>query len=91
MKIDIELVEDDLFNVTVFSKIRSTHFVTLSDEYADRLVFGKITKDKLIRFSFEFLLEREPNTSILNSFDLQEITHYFPEFRSYVKNWIQSL
>ena len=91
MKIDIELVEDDLFNVTVFSKIRSTHFVTLSDEYANRLVVGKITKDKLIRFSFEFLLEREPNTSILNSFDLQEITHYFPEFHSHVKNWIQSL
>ncbi|HET7419769.1 MAG TPA: hypothetical protein VFL27_05270 [Candidatus Dormibacteraeota bacterium] len=34
----------------------------------------------LVRRSFEFLLEREPPTSILRRFDLAVIQHYFPEY-----------
>jgi len=34
----------------------------------------------LIEKSFEFLLERESNTSILRSFDLPVIQRYFPEY-----------
>ena len=36
----------------------------------------------LVDRSFRFLLEREPNTSILRSFDLMEIARYFPEFEA---------
>ena len=35
----------------------------------------------LVRGSFEFLLEREPASSILPRFDLVVIEHYFPEWR----------
>jgi hypothetical protein len=35
---------------------------------------------RLIRSSFEFLLEREPATSILRRFDLDVIGRYFPEY-----------
>ena len=34
----------------------------------------------IIKKSFEFLLERESNESILRSFDLEEIENYFPEY-----------
>jgi len=32
--------------------------------------------------SFEFLLERESNTSILRSFELPVIGNYFPEYET---------
>lgn len=35
---------------------------------------------ELVRRSFDFLLEREPPTSILRSFDLAVIQRYFPEY-----------
>ena len=43
--------------------------------------------NKLIEFSFKFLLEREPNTSILYSFELNVISTYFPEYINTVKEW----
>jgi len=36
--------------------------------------------EKLIEESFRFLLEREPNTAILPSFELPVIGRYFPEY-----------
>ena len=33
-----------------------------------------------MRACFAFLLEREPNESILSSFDVGVIARYFPEF-----------
>jgi hypothetical protein len=36
--------------------------------------------ERVVRESFRFLLEREPATSILAEFSLDEITHYFPEY-----------
>ena len=39
-----------------------------------------ISKKELLNFSFNFLLERETNTSILSSFDITVISKYFPEY-----------
>jgi hypothetical protein len=36
--------------------------------------------EDLVRRSFDFLLEREPAGSILRTFDLSVIGHYFPEY-----------
>ena len=41
---------------------------------------GGATPERLIRASFEFLLEREPKESILTSFALPVIERYFPEY-----------
>jgi hypothetical protein len=38
-------------------------------------------------FSFKFLLDREPNTSILLSFEIMVIAGYFPEYPTKVKEW----
>jgi len=66
----------------------TTHTVTLRPEYYRRLCGGTITHEWLIIQSFRFLLEREPNTAILSSFDLEEIGRYFPEFEDEIRRRI---
>ena len=68
------------FVVTVNESTSTTHTVNLEPDYYDKLTGGKVTPEKLIEKSFEFLLERESNTSILASFNLPLIGHYFPEY-----------
>jgi hypothetical protein len=41
---------------------------------------GEVEPERLIRASFEFLLEREPKESILARFELPVIERYFPEY-----------
>jgi hypothetical protein len=62
--------------------------VTLDEGYYQELTGGKITKEELIKKSFEFLLEREPKESILSKFNLRVISRYFPEFEEKIKNKI---
>lgn len=54
--------------------------VTVHDEEAAVLAPGVETK-RLVEESFHFLLEREPVTSILPSFDIEVIERYFPGYR----------
>ena len=58
----------------------SRHSVTLTRADFQRLARDGETPQDLIKRSFEFLLQREPRTSILASFELPEIGRYFPEF-----------
>jgi hypothetical protein len=58
----------------------TTHSVTVSPSYYEKLTDGQMTAETLVKKSFEFLLERESNTSILSSFDLPVIGQYFPEY-----------
>ena len=73
------------FEVTVEAGSTTTHVVSVSTDYAARLTAGKSTSAELVRRSFEFLLEREPNTSILRRFDLPVIARYFPEYEQVIK------
>jgi hypothetical protein len=41
--------------------------------------------DRLVRMTFEFLLERESRTSILRAFDLRDVTRYFPDYPSEIR------
>ena len=78
----IEIVKQDseMFQVTLKAKSTTVHTVTLTHDDYRRLTGGKVTPEKLIEKSFEFLLERESNTSILSRFDLPVISRYFPEY-----------
>jgi len=78
--IDIKALDTLSFEVHVDGKHRTTHIVTVRPEYAAKLLSGNATTEMLIRKSFEFLLERESNSSILRSFDLSVIARYFPEY-----------
>ena len=61
---------------------RTEHTVTVSVADLARWGSGSGRKDveDLVRRSFDFLLEREPATSILGRFDLSVIQRYFPEY-----------
>ena len=87
MTILVNELSDKEFQVTVNAKNLTSHNVTLTDYTHQNLTNGKVSKKELIEFSFKFLLEREPNTSILSSFELSVISGYFPEYRKIVKEW----
>lgn len=76
------------FVVTVDGSTTTRHRVSLSDIDHERLTAGTCDKRTLITRSFEFLLEHEPNTSILESFELTVIGRYFPEYESTIRNRI---
>jgi len=66
----------------------TTHH-TVSVSQADLARWGRGDRaedvEDLVRRSFDFLLEREPATSILRRFDLAVIQRYFPEYDSRFK------
>ncbi len=64
---------------------KTEHNVELDNEYYQKLTGGKITKEELIKKSFEFLLERESNESILSRFNLKIIKGYFPKYEEEIK------
>ena len=68
-QIIVTKLDESHFQVTVIGSPNTTHQVTMQPDYALKLTAGKITSAQLIEKSFAFLLEREPNTSIMRSFD----------------------
>ena len=87
MTILIKELSDEEFQVTVKAKKITSHNVILTDDVHQNLTNGKVSKKELIEFSFKFLLEREPSTSILSSFELSVISTYFSEYIKTVKEW----
>jgi hypothetical protein len=75
--------EDWVCEVSVGHAGQSTrHTVTVTRADLERWAAGTERGDveKLVSQSFDFLLEREPPSSILASFDLSVIRRYFPEY-----------
>lgn len=58
----------------------TNHRVTVPEGMLDELDLGEVGAERVVRESFAFLLEREPATSILPEFSLDEIGRYFPEY-----------
>ena len=85
MTITVEKTDDTTFQVTVEARSKSTHTVTVSPAYHEKLTSGQAPAEALVRKSFEFLLERESNTSILRTFDLPVIQTYFPEYERTIR------
>lgn len=61
----------------------TTHRVRVSAAELARYGGGDVVA--LVRRSFEFMLAREPNTSILREFDLSTIERYFPEYPAAIR------
>lgn len=83
--ITVKALDANTFEVTVAAASTTTHVVSVSADYAAGLTGGKTGVAELVRRSFEFLLEREPNTSILRRFDLPVIARYFPEYERVIR------
>jgi hypothetical protein len=63
----------------------STHRVAVAPQDLERLAPGAADPTDLVERSFVFLLEREPPSSILRSFDLPVIGRYFPEYETTIR------
>tara|TARA_B100000575_G_scaffold279131_1_gene267169 strand:+ start:208 stop:552 length:345 start_codon:yes stop_codon:yes gene_type:complete len=87
MFISIKQLTDDVFEVTVADSATTTHEVAVTEQSLIDLTDNNVTKAQLIEFSFRFLLEKEPNTSILSSFDITVITKYFSDYKDEVRRW----
>ena len=83
--IDVSMTEGEDqydFVVTVTEgRSETRHRVTLKKSDFQDLVGDRVSAKALVEESFRFLLEREPKESILRSFDLMVIGHYFPQYR----------
>ena len=64
MTVSVTAKGQDTFEVVVTTQSTTTHSVTVSDAIHTQLTNGKISKETLLEKSFEFLLEREPNTCL---------------------------
>lgn len=58
----------------------TTHRVSVPERLDEAVDLHDHQLESVVRTSFEFLLEREPASSILPSFSLDEISRYFPEY-----------
>ena len=67
----VEVIEEDS---------KTTHKVELNRNDYQNFTDGKIPPEELVQCSFEYLLDREPKESILSSFNVSVISHYFPEY-----------
>ncbi len=83
--ITVNPIDDTTFEVVVAARTTTTHKVTLTPNYYEKLSGKRVPPEVLIERSFEFLLERESNTSILRSFELPVIGQYFPEYERVIK------
>ncbi|HZU73841.1 MAG TPA: hypothetical protein VE990_13815 [Acidimicrobiales bacterium] len=73
---------DGTFRVDVGAEGTSTrHVVSVAAGYQAELGWAGVRTEALIEASFGFLLQREPATSILTRFSLDQIERYFPEYR----------
>ena len=82
MTVKVKQIDDEDFEVTVSSDVTTYHKVKVSDIAYYRYTAGDISKAQFVTKAFLFLLRKEPNTSILADFSVEEIEQYFPEFKS---------
>lgn len=86
--ITIKPIATEIWQVTVASGVTTHHRVRVTAADLERFAAG-LPAEELLRASFLFLLEREPNTSILDSFDLPVIARYFPEYGEEIRKRVR--
>jgi hypothetical protein len=79
-QVSVESSGGPVYRVVVMQgKHKTMHDVTVTPEDVARYA-PQATPERLLEASFEFLLEREPASSILSRFALPVIERYFPEY-----------
>ncbi len=80
-RVSVEPQPDGTFLVEVSEGTRSTsHTVSVPAGLRADMGCEHVAEADLVRSSFDFLLEREPATSILRRFRLSQIADYFPDY-----------
>ncbi len=86
--ISLEQLSDEQWLITVTAAVTTQHRVRLKPVDLRRLGQRIFTARELLEAAFRFLLEQEPNTAILSSFDLTLISQYFPEFEAELPRYL---
>jgi hypothetical protein len=90
-EVTVEKTSAGIYTVTVSDgSVRTTHSVRVPPGLPDTLGCGPVSETELVRCSFIFLLEREPPTSILRSFSLEQISDYFPAYPEKILHMLAS-
>jgi len=76
----IKKIDNNHFSIKISNNTITTHNIILDDDDYFKYSLKNISREKLVEASFKFLLDREPNTSILENFNLKIINNYFPEY-----------
>ena len=84
-QIQISPVDGDEFEVVVSGHRVTRHRVRVAPSHLERFAPPGTRAVRLLEESFRFLLEREPNTSILSRFDLSVIERYFPDYTAEIR------
>ena len=88
--IHIEAAGISKYHVSIDERGRtSRHTVTATPADVARYAPEGTSPERLIHASFEFLLEREPASSILPSFALPVIERYFPEYAKVIREQVR--
>jgi hypothetical protein len=82
--IDVKHSANEEWVVSIRDSVATHHRVKVTQADLTRFAEGR-SAEELLRESFQFLLEREPNTSILSAFDLPLIGRYFPEYEQEIR------
>ena len=64
--ISVEAIDNNSFKVSVTKDSLTEHIVLLNDRFHQDVSNNKLTKTELIAKSFEFLLKRESNLSLIH-------------------------
>lgn len=88
-QISVESSGASVYRVVVAQgRNKTTHDVTVTPEDVARYAPGS-TPERLLEASFEFLLEREPASSILSRFALPVIERYFAEYPKVIRQMVR--
>ncbi len=89
-RIQIASTGADHYRVEVTDgNLTTAHVVTVSPPMLERLGTAGTATERVVRKSFEFLLEREPASSILPEFSLDDISRYFPDYPAEIRSRLE--
>ena len=61
------------------------HEVRVPERVLDTIGLPRLEPHELVEETFKFLLEREPATSIMREFSLDDVCRYFPEYEDEIR------
>jgi hypothetical protein len=83
-KITVERLEYMTFSVTVETNKTTTHKVTCTPGFYNKMTHGRVTEERLVQISFEFLLDKIAGSAIKKEFDLPWLQRMFDDYETEV-------
>ena len=89
-EITITAMEPGRYGVQVTEGDTTTsHRVTVPDALLDDLGLDDVDPELVVRETFGFLLDREPATSILDEFSLDQVPDFFPDYHDELRSRLE--